>query len=83
MSGNVCIFAASFRPEPLGVRAGGRTYRKDVVTAFHLRHLELRNFGTYYRKNAMFFVHGLIYNQYVNMRGLRHCLFCGRGNAKA
>lgn len=44
-----------------GVCRQRQTYKKDVVTAFYLRHLELRNFGTYHRNNAMCTVHGLAY----------------------
>ncbi|MBR0169594.1 MAG: hypothetical protein IJQ14_01990, partial [Bacteroidales bacterium] len=69
----LCIFAASFRHQ-----GGGRqTYKKDVVTAFICG---LSNFATSndYRNDAMFIVHGLVYEQYINMRGLRHCLFCSQ-----
>ena len=56
-----CNFAASFRPKPDGFEGGRQTYKKDVVTAFYLRRIELRKF-TWNRNNAMYFVHWLVYS---------------------
>ena len=54
---------------------GGRTYRKDVVTAFICGSVELRNFKLITAIALCSSSIGLVYsnNYYIHTRGLRHC----------